>query len=149
MSYYELVREVRVRLGEVMGEYDNFLWELWRERLEDLGVRVVGVLVEMGDVKGVGEYLRGLKVGDGGKMEMMRVLFWLRLGDVDVVRGCVMNGEGRGVMRGEKVVLVLCDMVDGEYEEVVVKWRELEEEEEGDEMVMVNLVVCLFYVGRM
>lgn len=60
-----------------------------------------------------------------------------------------MNGEGRGVTRGEKVVLALCDMADGEYEEAVAKWRELEEEEEGDEMVMVNLAVCLLYVGRM
>ncbi|KAK4651939.1 hypothetical protein QC762_606920 [Podospora pseudocomata] len=149
MSYYELAREARVKLGEAMGAHDNSSRELWRERLEDLGVRVAGALVEMGDVKGAGEHLRGLKVGDGGKMEMMRALLWLRLGDVDAARGCVMNGEGRGVTRGEKVVLALCDMADGEYEEAVAKWRELEEEEEGDEMVMVNLAVCLLYVGRM
>ncbi|KAK0661632.1 hypothetical protein QBC41DRAFT_35830 [Cercophora samala] len=149
MSYYELAREARVKLAEAMGEHDNSSRELWRERLEDLGVRVAGALVEMGDVKGAGEHLRGLKIGDSGKMEMMRALLWLRLGDVDAARGCVMKGEGRGVTRGEKVVLALCDMADGEYEQAVGKWRELGEEEGGDEMVTVNLAVCLLYVGKM
>ncbi|KAK4196584.1 hypothetical protein QBC40DRAFT_183158 [Triangularia verruculosa] len=138
MSYYELAREARMKLAEGMGEHDHSARELWRERLEDLGVRVAGALVEMGDVKGAGEHLRGLKVAEGGKMEMMRALLWLRLGDVDAARGCVMNGEGREVTRGEKVVLALCDMADAEYEDAVRKWRELEEEGE-DEMVTVNL----------
>ncbi|KAK0726432.1 hypothetical protein B0T21DRAFT_403484 [Apiosordaria backusii] len=132
MSYYELAREARMKLAEAMGEHDHSSRELWRERLEDLGVRVAGALVEMGDVKGAGEHLRGLKVGDGGKIEMMRALLWLRLGDVDAARGCVLVGEGREVTRGERVVLALCDMADGEYE-----------------MVVVNLAVCLLYVGKM
>ncbi|KAK4176957.1 hypothetical protein QBC36DRAFT_237707 [Triangularia setosa] len=150
MSYYELAREARMKLAEAMEEHDNSSRELWRERLEDLGVRVAGALVEMGDVKGAGEHLKGLKAGEeGGKMEMMRALLWLRLGDVDAARGCVMSGEGRGVTRGERVVLALCDMADGEYEEAVGKWRELREEGGEDEMVVVNLAVCLLYVGRL
>ncbi|KAL2170483.1 hypothetical protein VTG60DRAFT_4864 [Thermothelomyces hinnuleus] len=74
-------------------------------------------------------------------------LLWLQLGDVDAARACVgANADGDGVE--EKVVSALCDMADGEYEAALEKWRALREQV-GDEMVGVNLAVCLLYVGKM
>jgi hypothetical protein len=48
----------------------------------------------------------------------------------------------------ERVVRALCDMADGEYEAALEKWTDLKEAVD-DEMVGVNLAVCLLYVGRM
>jgi hypothetical protein len=48
----------------------------------------------------------------------------------------------------ERVVRALCDMADGEYEAALESWTELTETVD-DEMVGVNLAVCLLYVGRM
>jgi hypothetical protein len=47
-----------------------------------------------------------------------------------------------------RVVAALCDMADGEYEAALGKWVTLREVVD-DEMVGVNLAVCLLYVGRM
>jgi trafficking protein particle complex subunit 12 len=47
-----------------------------------------------------------------------------------------------------RVVAALCDMADGEYEDALGKWVALREVVD-DEMVGVNLAVCLLYVGRM
>ena len=48
----------------------------------------------------------------------------------------------------ERVVTALCDMADGEYDAALGKWAELKELVD-DEMVGVNMAVCLLYVGRM
>jgi hypothetical protein len=68
------------------------------------------------------------------------------LGDVDAARGCVGGEDGDAVE--ERVVEALCDMADGEYEAALGKWRALRELVD-DEMVGVNLAVCLLYVGKM
>ncbi|KAJ4289408.1 hypothetical protein N0V88_006888 [Collariella sp. IMI 366227] len=48
----------------------------------------------------------------------------------------------------ERVVSALCDMADGEYELAFGKWTALRKESD-DEMVGVNLAVCMLYVGKM
>ncbi|KAK3989315.1 hypothetical protein QBC44DRAFT_327567 [Cladorrhinum sp. PSN332] len=150
MSFYELAREARGNLAEAMLTHDNSARELWKDRLADLGVRVAGALVEMDDLKGAAEHLKGLKPREGEeseKMAMSRALLWLHLGDVDAARGCVGGGVGGNTV-AEKVVLALCDMADAEYAVAFRKWEELREETD-DEMVGVNMAVCLLYLGKM
>ncbi|KXX78486.1 Trafficking protein particle complex subunit 12 [Madurella mycetomatis] len=144
MCYYDLARETRARLAEARKGHDFSGAEVWRERLADLGVRVAGALVEMGDLTGAACHLGTLR--DGGQMQMRRALLWLQLGDVEAARECLARGGGNAVE--EKVVRALCEMADGEYEAAVERWRELRDEVD-DEMVGVNLAVCLLYVGKM
>ncbi|KAL2138689.1 hypothetical protein VTI28DRAFT_6362 [Corynascus sepedonium] len=165
MSYYELAREARSRLGAARARHDHSASEVWRARLADLGVRVANALVEMDDLAGAAVHLRTLVAAgrqgrrqgaergnyDGGAvMVAVRLaLLWLQLGDVDAARACVAadwDGNGDGVEH--RVVSALCDMADGEYETALGKWRSLREEV-NDEMVGVNLAVCLLYVGKM
>lgn len=84
--------------------------------------------------------------GAGGMVRVRRALLWLHLGDVDAARACVVGEEDGGVE--ERVVRALCDMADGEYDAALAKWTELKELVD-DEMVGVNMAVCLLYVGRM
>ncbi|KAH6634924.1 hypothetical protein B0J18DRAFT_487078 [Chaetomium sp. MPI-SDFR-AT-0129] len=166
MSYYELAREARTRLATARAAHDHSAAEVWKERLSDLGVRVAGALVEMDDLAGAAVHLgtlgsrgrrgeRGEKNGDG-MVGVRRALLWLHLGDVEAARGCVgiVDGEGdEGVREGSggveaKVVGALCDMADGEYERALGRWKELWKEVD-DEMVGVNLAVCLLYLGKM
>jgi hypothetical protein len=150
MSYYELVREARAKLGEAKARHEHSEAEVWRERLADLGLRVAGALVEMDDLSGAVEHLETLKEeGRDGMGGLRKALLWLQLGDVEAARRCVRTGDG-GDEEGveERVVGALCDMADGEYEVALGKWTALREEVD-DEMVGVNLAVCLLYVGRM
>ncbi|KAK0620164.1 hypothetical protein B0T14DRAFT_520699 [Immersiella caudata] len=148
MSYYDLAREARARLAAVMARHDNSARELWKDRLADVGIRVAGALVEMDDLTGAAHHLGSLpeREGDGGKLAMAKALLWLHLGDVGAARRCV---KGEGVEEtAEKVVQALCDMADGEYQTALDRWGELKEESD-DEMIVVNMAVCLLYVGRM
>ncbi len=147
MSYYELAREARLRLGEARAAHDFSLVEMWKERLADLGVRVAGALVEMDDLTGALEHLGTLRGDESGfgMVGVRRALLWLHLGDVESARRCVKDG---GERVDERVVAALCDMADGEYEAALGRWQGLREEMD-DEMVGVNLAVCLLYVGKM
>ncbi|KAK3307405.1 uncharacterized protein B0T15DRAFT_530128 [Chaetomium strumarium] len=150
MSYYELAREARAKLGEAKARHEHSEAEVWRQRLADLGLRVAGTLVEMDDLSGAVEHLETLKEEGRGRMGGLRKsLLWLQLGDVEAARECVKTDDG-GDEEGveERVVSALCDMADGEYEVALGKWTALRKEVD-DEMVGVNLAVCLLYVGRM
>ncbi|KAK3294399.1 uncharacterized protein B0H64DRAFT_418315 [Chaetomium fimeti] len=169
MSYYELAREARARVAAARAAHDHSAAEAWKHRLADLGVRVAGALVEMDDLAGAaahlgtlgGEGVGGGGGGDGlggggavggggwGMVRVRRALLWLHLGDVDAARACCV-GEGTGDGGGveERVVTSLCDMADGEYEAALGKWAQLKELVD-DEMVGVNMAVCLLYVGKM
>ncbi|KAK1827348.1 hypothetical protein QBC39DRAFT_420549 [Podospora conica] len=127
MGYYELAREARGK-G-------------WTGRLGDVGVRVAGAMVEMGDWEGAAGVLAGVG-GDTEGVEVMRGLVWLQMGDVEAAR----RGAGEG--RGGEVVRALCEMAEGGYEKAVGMWEGLRGGE-GGEMVGVNMAVCLLYVGRM
>lgn len=144
MSYYDLAREARGRIAVAAAAHDHSASELWKERLVELGMKVAGALVEMDDLAGAAGHLAGLRERSDGKLAMAKALLWLHLGDTDAARRCVKEGEA-----GDKIVGALCEMANGNYDSALAKWKELREETAGDEMVAVNLAVCLLYTGKM
>ncbi|KAI1342557.1 hypothetical protein F5Y15DRAFT_308915 [Xylariaceae sp. FL0016] len=153
MSYYELAKEARAEVSKAGKEHDHSSAELWKRRLNELGIKVAGALIEMDDIAGAADHLASLS--DKGprdeRLAMSRALLWLHLGDVEAARRCVR--DARAGENGEKVVNALADMANGGYESALVKWQELKGAMENsgsqDEMVGVNLAVCLLYTGRM
>ncbi|KAK4134460.1 hypothetical protein BT67DRAFT_462123 [Trichocladium antarcticum] len=85
MSYYELAREARAAVAAAAGRHDHGGMEVWKARLGDLGVRVAGALVEMGDLMGAAAHLWGLRPASGGGMR--EALLWLHLGDFEAALG--------------------------------------------------------------
>ncbi|KXH33958.1 hypothetical protein CSIM01_02293 [Colletotrichum simmondsii] len=150
MSYHDLAREAREQISKATARHDNSARELWKARLQDLGVAVAGALVEMDDPAGAAHHLATLKDRGDGKMALSRALLWLHLGDADAARRCVMRGDDSGEegKHAETVVGALCQMADGEYEAALATWRGLREEV-ADEMVGVNMAVCLLYTGKL
>ncbi|KAI0469547.1 hypothetical protein F4859DRAFT_487016 [Xylaria cf. heliscus] len=158
MSYYELAREARSEIARAARAHDHSAAELWKRRLVDLGIRVAGALIEMDDLAGAAAHLASLAEAQGGGIEsdrgrlaVSRALLWLHVGDVDAARRCVAHGVA-GEM-AERVVDALASMADGEYDAALEKWQalrdEMSENEVEDEMVGVNLAVCLLYIGQM
>ncbi|KAK5625010.1 hypothetical protein RRF57_000726 [Xylaria bambusicola] len=158
MSYYDLAREARAEISSAGRAHDHSAAETWKRRLVDLGIRVGGALIEMDDLAGAVAHLASLPEANGGgtqadraRLAVSRALLWLHLGDVDAARRCM--GNGIGAETSERVIDALADMADGEYAVAVDKWRALRDEMSGngveDEMVGVNLAVCLLYTGRM
>ncbi|PNH43235.1 hypothetical protein VD0004_g4205 [Verticillium dahliae] len=148
MSYHDLAREARDQGARAAARHDAAARALWRGRLHDLGIQVAGALVEMEDLAGAAHHLGTLRDGGDGRMALTRALLWLHLGDVAAARRCVRGahrGEGR---HAEQVILALCEMADGEYEAALRLWQALRQEVD-DEMVGVNMAVCLLYTGNM
>jgi hypothetical protein len=158
MGYYDLAREARARLARATSRHDNTARELWKDRLADLGVRVAGALVEMEDLTGAAAHLASLTGGggedgtttilteSGRRLAMAKALLWLHLGDVEAARRCVDPKEVGE--RADKVITALCHMAEGQYGEALSVWETLKDEAD-DEMVGVNMAVCLLYVGKM
>ncbi|KAL2758945.1 hypothetical protein ACRALDRAFT_1055635 [Sodiomyces alcalophilus JCM 7366] len=147
MSYHDLAREAREQIGRAAARHDNSARELWKARLHDLGVKVAGALVEMGDLSGAAYHLGTLRDGGDGKMALAKALLWLHLGDVEAARRCA-SGVGEHGRHVEQVVAALCEMADGRYDAAQGVWESLREEVD-DEMVGVNIAVCQLYTGNM
>ncbi|KAI1097200.1 hypothetical protein F4804DRAFT_328287 [Jackrogersella minutella] len=162
MSYYEMAREARAQVAQAGKARDHSTAELWKYRLSELGVKVAVALIEMDDLAGAAEHLATL--GDGyqpfkvdhgsqGRLAMSRALLWLHLGDVEAARRSIRGSDSEGSTTDERIVDALADMADGEYKAALEEWQTLKEtmEENGvlDEMVGVNLAVCLLYTGNM
>ncbi|RPA83661.1 hypothetical protein BJ508DRAFT_374917 [Ascobolus immersus RN42] len=144
---FELGREGRSEYRRCVVAKDAEGCKRWEARLWDLGVRVGGMLVEMGSWEGAVVHLKGMIKGDGGegdrRLSEMVALVYLRVGDVVKAEAYVEEG----------VLSVLRLMVEGLWEEAAAGWRGLIEEAEGKdekkglEMYQQNLAVCLFYRG--
>lgn len=147
MSYHDLAREAREQVGKAVTRHDNSARELWKSRLLDLGVKVVGALIEMDDIPGAAYHLSTLKEQGDGKMSLARALLWLHLGDVERAKTSVRGHEDEPD-HAEKIVHALCDMADGNYLTALETWQSLREHLD-DEMVGVNTGVCLLYTGRL
>ena len=177
MSYYELAREARAQIAAAMATHDNSARELWKGRLAELGIKVAGALIEMDDLTGAAAHLASMS-GDGAaagaapktrtaasrRLDIAKALLWLQLGDADEARAAIYGsgGANNAVEIGAvaaptesdgdlapRVVAALCDMADGEYQTALASWQELHEDAPEDEMISVNLAVCLVYIGRM
>ncbi|TDZ67637.1 Trafficking protein particle complex subunit 12 [Colletotrichum trifolii] len=150
MSYHDLAREAREQIKQAMLRHDNSARELWKSRLHELGVSVAGALVEMDDLAGAAHHLASLRDTGDGKMALSRALMWLHLGDTEAARRCVQTSGESGKQHAELVVAALCQMADGEYDAALQVWQQLKDEEKVmDEMVGVNMAVCLLYTGKL
>lgn len=147
MSYHELAREARDHISKAAAAHDHSAAELWKIRLQDLGIKVAGALIDMDDVSGAAHHLHNLRSRGDGRLELSRALMWLHLGDTDNARECAKRCTS-DAETNEQIILALCDMAEGEYQAALTRWEELRTQMK-DEMVSVNCAVCLLYLGRM
>ncbi|MCJ1268106.1 hypothetical protein MMC22_007992 [Lobaria immixta] len=141
-GYYDLARDAREQIAKTVGDERR----MWKERLEDLGVRVGNALIEMGDFAGAARHFESLRRRGGSDdvlLDGRLALLYLRLGDVAGARRYV-----EAVKDGHGMLRPLLSMAEGRYEDAIAEWRELREGLDS-EIVMQNLAVCLVYTGRL
>lgn len=147
-GFYELGVEARRQLQRP--EISHQEQAEWRERLADLGIRVVNALIEMGDVDTARRSLADMKPPAGGcKHETGRMaLLNLRIGDVEAAQKLL-----EGVPHSDRNILrPLMSMADGRYSDAATEWEALSEErsDSGDKaMIVQNHAVCLLYLGKL
>lgn len=143
-----MARDARKAITESMGRDQS----VWKERLEDLGVRVGNALVEMGDFVSALRHFDSLRRPDGSTNKMLNwrlALLHLRLGDVAAFREYVEAAETeKKKEKGHAAALwPLLNMAERDYEAAAEKWSSLSRAS-GSDMVVQNLAVCLLYTSH-
>lgn len=148
LGYYDLARDAREEILKTTGEKRV----MWQQRLEDLGVRVVNALAEMGDLAGAARHLESLqtKQNDSDSIHLSRLaLLYLRLGDVTAARRCIEpTKDAKGLRPPNGKLRPLLSMSEGRYEDAISEWIESQDRSK-DEALAQNLAVCLLYAGRL
>ncbi|EFQ98171.1 hypothetical protein MGYG_01207 [Nannizzia gypsea CBS 118893] len=123
---------------------------LWKDRLADLGIRVVNALVEMGDLEAARRSLASMtspsKTNPHGLQQ--RALLHLRVGDVDSAKDLFSGASSLSA----SIVEPLLKMAEGKFDEAVTGWNDILQTYSGtDDEVLIkqNLAVCLLYVGNL
>lgn len=147
-GYYDLARDARKAITESVGKDRS----VWKERLEDLGVRVGNALVEMGDFVSALRHFDGLRRPDGSTDKMLNwrlALLHLRLGDVAALRKYIEAAETENENENGHAAALwpLLTMAERDYEAAAEKWSTLSKAS-GSDMVAQNLAVCLLYTSH-
>lgn len=144
---YELGLEARRQLSRPEIGYEEK--SMWKERLSDLGIRVVNTLVEMGDLEAARRSLASMNVPQENGYEIARmVLLHLRVGDLEAAKSLL----ERSPKVANGVLVPLLSMAEGRFADAVTEWRSLREIHSGKEdesRIVQNLAVCLLYVGKL
>ena len=151
--YYDLARDARAEFKEAKKSQNK---QLWKERLQDLGMCVANTLIEMGDLGAAARHLESLRGGKGSSDEMLNArlaLVHLHLGDLDAARRSLSlnNDDTDNTDSTQNATLPpLLTMAEGRYADAVDEWRELAiSHPELKDLADQNLAVCLFYTGEL
>ena len=123
--------------------------EIWKERLADLGIRSVNMLIEMGDLDTARRSLNSLKMASGSVHGIRKVLLYLKIGDLDAAKRVFGDDYHES---NTAIVKPLLSMADGRFADSVEEWRALlkTESRSPDEAVYAqNLAVCLLYTDQL
>ena len=146
-GYYDLARDAREQIAKRGGEEDT---KIWKERLEDLGLRVGNALVEMGDIPGAIRHLKSLRINPtAGKSEVLTsrlAILYMRLGDLTAAKSCL-NQAAPGIERYASLQPLL-SMAEGRYDDAIREWRDILANSPQSIVATQNLAICLLYVGR-
>ena len=123
---------------------------IWKGRLEDLGIRSVNALIEMGDFDAAQRSLQNMRTSGPGsdRNNMRKVLLFLLIGDLDGAKQ-VFDQSGQSE---EALLRPLLSMAEGDYKDAVTQWRNLLESQPNrpdEAMISQNLAVCFLYTGQL
>lgn len=126
---------------------------IWKERLEDLGIRSVNALIEMGDFDAAKRSLHNMRTAGSGSdgNSMRKVLLFLLIGDLDGAKQ-VFDQSNQSDQSEEALLKPLLSMAEGNYKNAVTQWRSLLESQPNrpdEAMISQNLAVCFLYTGHL
>ncbi|KAL2827061.1 hypothetical protein BDW59DRAFT_60031 [Aspergillus cavernicola] len=145
---YEIGLEAR---REIMRpDLDPAEREIWRQRLSDLGIRTVNLLIEMGDLKAARRSLESLRQTEPANevTRLRSVLLLLSIGNIDTARQLCVDFDAAG----DALFKPLLSMAEGRYDAAVLEWRallDIKDRKSDDAIISQNLAVCLLYTGQL
>ena len=124
---------------------------LWGNRLDEIGIRVVNALVEMGDLDCARRTLSSLKPTKKVKQPewcLRMALLCLRIGEISTANQ-ILQESSETALRASLSPLVA--IAEGRYESAASEWeKQLEENTEGEASTLIkhNLAISYLYSGH-
>ena len=142
-GYYDLAREAR---AQVRQEVDAEGKNLWKEKLQEIGICVANALIESGDMVTAAKYLESLRPTKSGRRDDLLdgrlTMLYINIGDLDAARRCLTHGNQETSPNAK--LQPLFSMAEGRFSNAVAEWERLP----SSDMVTQNVAVCLFYIGK-
>lgn len=160
MGLYTLASECRVLHQKARAEKDEDAQRLWAKRLMDLGIRVAGQLVEMGELETARRHLETLETTpdlDGQvkrEMGVRKALLLLRIGDVGAAERCIAPlsssatsspSETEEIQTG--VLTALTHVSSASFDQALSLLGTLHAKFPSSELVTHNLAIAHLYSG--
>lgn len=145
MSLYALAAEVRQHIRAAQASNRDEELKVWSVRLQDLGLRVADMLVEMGELETATRHLDTLTDVDAHELAYRRALLQLGSGDVVGARTSI-DRLPDSIRKGS--LEALFDTASGDYTKAIEQWQSCGGENPTYAMSTSNLAVGLLYTGR-
>ena len=148
-ALYEIALECRDHLSSPLTLREDRI--LWTQRLEEVGIRVVNSLIELGDLECARRTLlsqHAAKAEKSGRWLSRVVLLLLRIGDVSAAEQVLARSTEVDDL---SLLLPLIQLGKGEYQEATSAWEAmLGNGHNMDQAALIkqNLAVAYLYIGR-
>ncbi|KAI7271093.1 hypothetical protein KC345_g7285 [Hortaea werneckii] len=143
MGLYTLAAEARTHVKQ--SDQDGNETQLWRQRLDDLGLRVADALVEMGELETANRHLDTLssphRLDD---ITYRKALLKARIGDVDGAQACVNNLSDDNQLQKLQALL---KMANGEVAQAADSWQS-QHDNDASALGANNWAVSMLYTGH-
>lgn len=154
MALYALAAECRASAQRAASAGNRDEDSVWQRQLADIGLRVAGELIEMGEAETALRHLDSLDTYAANDVECKnmaarKALLYIRVGDIAAAEQCIAKSSSDSEQTPERAILpALVALADSDYNLAVERLSALHAAHPDNEMVTQNLAVALLYTGK-
>lgn len=144
-TLYDLGLECREHIAYPLTSSTELV--LWKQRLTELGLRVVNTLIEINDLECAKRTLRSLQPSSDPNWKSRMGLLLLKVGEVVAARELF-----KGAPESSEILALLLATAEGRFEDAVSGWEHFDAQNQEAHLGSIarqNLAVNYLYVGRL
>lgn len=161
MGLYALSSECRTLAQKARSEKDEEAFKMWKSRLSDLGIRVAGELVEMGELETARRHLATLEpepaTTEAEMLEMCirKTLLLLKIGDTQAAEECLATSTSsseqphshtdENLLIQQNVLSALTALSTSNYTSAVTQLQTLNSTYPSNPLILHNLAIANIY----
>ncbi|THX96303.1 hypothetical protein D6D02_09810, partial [Aureobasidium pullulans] len=160
MGLYALSSECRTLAQKARVEKDEEAFKMWKTRLSDLGIRVAGELVEMGELETARRHLATLEpepaTTETEMLEMCirKTLLLLKIGDTKAAEECLATSTSssesqthtdENLLIQQRVLSALTSLSTSNYTSAVTQLQSLNSTYPSNPLILHNLAIANIY----
>ncbi|CAD0114497.1 unnamed protein product [Aureobasidium uvarum] len=159
MGLYALSSECRTLAQKARVEKDDAAFNVWRDRLSDLGLRVASELIDMGELETARRHLATLssqptRPDEDNKMCIRKTLLLLKIGDTQAAKKCLASysstpsNTDQNIEIQKHVLEALTHLSASDFPTAVSSLQSLADKYPSDPLITHNLAIAYLYTNN-